>query len=412
MKEAEEIARALVADLRRPQDPADEPRVKVLLVDDVPANLLALHAVLEDEDLDLVDAHSGDEALKHILDGDYAVILLDVQMPGLNGYETAKLIKQRERSREIPIIFVTAVNKEDSYVLHGYEVGAIDYLFKPFDLNILKSKVRVFVDLYRAHAKLRIQNETLVMQAELVRTHAQLVHQSNLLLQEGDRYKDEFLDVVSHELRTPLNFIMGFASVLVDGVQGPLNDDQRSSLEKILEGTERMLALVNDLLDMAKIQAGKFELDCHPVHYAGLVKQVLADLAVTAESKGVTLIAQVDPDLRPNLDGQRIRQTLYNLVGNGIKFTPAGGTVRVTAAVEGDSLVTRVKDSGIGVSPENLPKLFRRFKQLDMSKTRAAGGTGLGLYITKTLVEGHGGTVGAESDPGDGSTFWFALPLV
>jgi signal transduction histidine kinase len=411
MLESEEIVEHKMVEMELEAAVMSLPKPKILLVDDVPANLVALNAILEDGDYTLVEAKSGAEALKCVLQDDFAVILMDVQMPEMSGYDAAKLIKKRKRSREIPIIFVTAVNKEDAYVVHGYQAGAIDYLFKPLDSGILKAKVEVFVQLYLAREQLRVQNEALRMQAELVAKHAELVTRTNELLEQSDRHKNEFLDVVSHELRTPLNFIMGFASVLVDEVQGPLNTTQQRSLEKILEGTERMLRLVNDLLDMAKLQAGKFQLDLQATEYAPLVAQVIDDLTPTAVSREVKLESDVHVHVAPYIDEQRLAQTLYNLVGNAIKFTPKGGSVRLKAYVKDAFLVTEVSDTGTGVSVEDIPKLFTRFKQLDMSKTRGAGGTGLGLYISKSFVESHGGTIGVDSELGKGSTFWFSLPL-
>jgi PAS domain S-box-containing protein len=230
-------------------------------------------------------------------------------------------------------------------------------------------------------------------------------------LKAADRYKDEFLSVISHELRTPLNFIIGFASVMYDGVDGPLTQGQHDHLGKILEGSDRMLALVDDLLDFAKLQAGKFQVDCRPTAYAPLVHNVISSLAPLAEAKQIRLVKDVQANVKLEIDGQRIVQVLMNLLSNAIKFTPAEGQIVVRAYVEGGALVTEVKDTGLGIVPADLPRVFEKFKQVDMSATRQAGGTGLGLSIAKALVEAHGGTIGAISDPGHGSTFWYRLPL-
>jgi PAS domain S-box-containing protein len=230
-------------------------------------------------------------------------------------------------------------------------------------------------------------------------------------LQELDRMKDEFLSVISHELRTPLNFIMGFASTLEDEVQGPLNDRQHEAIAKILNGADRMLVLVDDLLDFAKIQSGQLDLLVTATPYTPLVEEVLGLMAPLAERKGVALTNHVSADLAPAIDGARVAQILTNLVGNAIKFTAAGGQVDVRARVDGGQLLTEVRDTGLGIEPAERGKLFQRFRQLDMSHTREAGGTGLGLAISKALVEAHGGTIGVESQPGVGSTFWFRLPF-
>jgi PAS domain S-box-containing protein len=228
-------------------------------------------------------------------------------------------------------------------------------------------------------------------------------------LREADRHKDEFLSVISHELRTPLNFIMGFASTLEDEVQGPLNERQHAAVAKILSGSERMVGLVDDLLDVARMQAGSFMLLCEPTPVAPIVEDVLASLQPLAAAKGLTLAAEVAAP-PATLDPQRVAQVLTNLVANAIKFTDEGG-VRVRAEAAGDRLTVAVEDTGCGIDPADQPRLFRRFQQLDMTNTRKAGGTGLGLAISKALVEAHGGTIGVESRLGEGATFHFTLPL-
>ncbi|MFN3430447.1 MAG: ATP-binding protein [Candidatus Sericytochromatia bacterium] len=231
-------------------------------------------------------------------------------------------------------------------------------------------------------------------------------------LQELDRYKDEFLSVISHELRTPLNFITGFASTLADEVQGPLNERQHEAIDKILNGSDRMLMLVDDLLDFAKIQSGRFDLAPQPTAYDGLVAEVLGLLRPLADQKRLIVETDVQVAVPASLDGSRIAQVLTNLLSNAIKFTDAGGCVTVRAFVRDGALVTEVEDTGCGIAPEHHDKLFTHFQQLDMSNTRQAGGTGLGLAISKALVEAHHGRIGLTSEPDRGSTFWFTLPLV
>jgi PAS domain S-box-containing protein len=237
------------------------------------------------------------------------------------------------------------------------------------------------------------------------------LRQANTQLRQVDRYKDEFLSVISHELRTPLNFITGFASILDDEVDGPLTAKQHLHLGKILAGSDRMLSLVNDLLDFAKLQAGKFDLSPEPTPYAPLVDDVVTSMRPLADHQGVKLETDVQVPGAPVLDGVRVVQVLTNLISNAVKFTGRGGTIHINAAVEDGTLVTRVSDTGVGIAESDIPKLFNRFRQLDMSTTRAAGGTGLGLAISKALIEAHGGTIGVESAVGRGSTFWFRLPM-
>jgi PAS domain S-box-containing protein len=220
-------------------------------------------------------------------------------------------------------------------------------------------------------------------------------------LQAIDRYKDEFLSIISHELRTPLNFITASASMLEDGVSGPLTEPQLENVRRIMGGSERMLVLVEDLLDAAQLQAGRFDMHPRPTPYAPLVEEIVRQHTPFAEHKGTALTWELHLSATPVLDPMRIGQVLSNLLTNAIKFTPSGGRVTVRATERGDSLITEL----------DVPRLFTRFGQLDMSATRPAGGTGLGLAISRSIVEAHGGMIGVRSTPGQGSTFWVSLPL-
>lgn len=229
-------------------------------------------------------------------------------------------------------------------------------------------------------------------------------------LRQADQAKDEFLSVISHELRTPLNFIMGFGSILQDEVAGPLEPKQHEYLEKMLNGADRMLILVNDLLDLAKIQAGKLDLLPQKADFVPVAEEAYTNLKPLSDQKGLELSTELPEKLELIMDGPRILQVLMNLLGNAIKFTPAGGKILLRGRFEDDALLVEIVDTGIGIAAEDLPKLFTRFRQLDMSSTRQAGGTGLGLSISKAIVESHGGQIGVRSAKGKGSTFWFRLP--
>mgnify|MGYP001439456490 CR=1 FL=1 len=231
-------------------------------------------------------------------------------------------------------------------------------------------------------------------------------------LQQADVLKDQFISILSHELRTPINAITGFGSILDDEVVGPLTEQQHVYLHKMLAGADALLDLVNDLLDLSRIQAGRFHLSPQPYDFAMVVSEKLSSLQPLATPKHLHLINDVPQDL-PLLvgDAQRIGQVLINLINNAIKFTPDEGSIRVRACLDGQVLRCEIQDTGIGVAAKDLDKLFKPFTQVDMSSTRQAGGTGLGLTISKSLVEAHGGQIGVESQPGKGSTFWFTLPL-
>ncbi|MFN3429611.1 MAG: ATP-binding protein [Candidatus Sericytochromatia bacterium] len=248
--------------------------------------------------------------------------------------------------------------------------------------------------------------ERVRLTAEAERLQAEHIAQ----LQQADRYKDEFISVISHELRTPLNFIMGFASLLEDEVPGPLTTGQAEHVGKILHGADRMLALVDDLLDFARIRAGSFSLAPELAAFDVLVEDTASSVRPLAEAKGLTLRVEADRNLMARVDVQRVTQVVTNLLSNAIKFTERGGTVRVACRAEGGRVHCEVTDTGCGIAESDIPRLFRRFQQLDMSTTRQAGGAGLGLSIAKALVEAHAGDIGVRSRMGEGSTFYFSLP--
>jgi signal transduction histidine kinase len=231
-------------------------------------------------------------------------------------------------------------------------------------------------------------------------------------LRTENTHKDQFLGIISHELRTPLNAIMGFGSILDDDLAGPLTDQQHAYLAKILCGAEDMLGLVNDLLDMSRIQAGKFSITPSCLALEGVVEDVQADLAPTAAARDITLGLELAPNLPPVwADRQRLAQVLSNLVVNALNFTQAGGRVTVRARVAGKFVRFEVEDNGPGIERAAQADLFAPFTQVDMSDTRKVGGVGLGLSICKSLVEAHGGTIGVISDLGKGAIFWFTLPI-
>ncbi|HBN07212.1 MAG TPA: hypothetical protein DD435_00715 [Cyanobacteria bacterium UBA8530] len=249
----------------------------------------------------------------------------------------------------------------------------------------------------------RLEKERALMRIEKERIRA---------LKNADRLKDEFLSIISHELRNPLNAIMGFGSILDDELLGPLNPKQHELLSKLLHSSDRMLSLINDLLDFAKMRAGKFQISFHPTSYPPLVEEAVHLMEPQARAKGISIETSIDvPGDFFSLDGERIVQVLLNLLSNSIKCTPEGGKIFLRAFLEGDLLVTEVTDTGIGIAKEDLPRLFIPFQQLDMELTRKVSGTGLGLIISKGIVEAHGGKISAISPGlGKGATFTFSLP--
>ena len=549
-------------------------RPSILLVDDRPENLLALEALLEPLDAALVRANSGDEALKRILVQEFAVILLDVQMPGLNGFETAKLIKARERSRFIPIIFLTAISKDEQFVFEGYSVGAVDYMFKPFPPDVLRSKVSVFMDLYYKQQQIKEQEERLresqrrelelrhkarlgeteARMAEVVdsamdaiitfdadqritlfnaaaerlfcTTAAEAIGKSIgvffppafrnayleticavsaatkadqaageesrpaqvesftglraggdhipleasiscLQLPTGKSYtliardvterraaeealrsqavtlassageltalneelhrrqgeleramsaRNRFYASMSHELRTPINAIIGYNTLMLDHIFGPLNDKQQRGIERTHKAAKHLLELVNDILDLSKIEAGKMEVDLQQVEFPHLVEDLFVTVQPLADGKGSKLSMKMEGGPRTIIsDPRRLRQILLNLLSNAIKFGEGKPIDVICRPAEDDQFEIEVIDRGQGIPAEDVARIFDEFIQLSRPKRPQQPpqqeGTGLGLPISRGLAKLLGGSLQVESQPGEGSTFRLVVPM-
>ncbi|HEU4564980.1 MAG TPA: response regulator [Gemmatimonadaceae bacterium] len=570
----------------------------ILLVDDRPENLVALQAILEPLGQRLERATSGEEALRRILAKDFALIVLDVQMPGMNGFEVARLIKSRERSKHIPIIFLTAISKDERYVFEGYSVGAVDYIAKPFDPDILRSKVAVFVDLHQKGVELQRQAERLRaaerrelelrhradlaasetrlswiveaamdaiigMDAELTitafngaaeemfgrtareaigmpvgelfapacrddvlqriratpprggwlhaatrgmngrdaarwaangasggapggmaiaptapaavgapttyectgvradgttfpleaslstllllgaRSHAVIarditerkrqeamlreqaesleraladlrtaneeLHRRQEELERAMGARNRFYASMSHELRTPINAILGYTTLLLDNIYGALNERQEHSLGRVHKAATHLLELVNDVLDLSKIEAGKIELQVQPVPFPALVEDLFVTVRPMAEERGSEISHRHEGQGRTIVtDPRRVRQILLNLLSNAIKFGNGQPIVVVTRALEDGGIEVDVVDRGVGIAAENVPRIFDEFVQID--KPEGDPGTGLGLPISQRLALLLNGSLGVESTPGEGSTFRLRLP--
>ena len=545
-----------------------EDRVNILLVDDRPENLLALEAILEPLGQRLVRASSGEEALKRLLTMEFAVILLDVQMPGMNGFDTARLIKARERSRHIPIIFLTAISKEEAYVFEGYSVGAVDYMFKPFQPDMLRSKVAVFVDLYRKQEQIKHQDEllresekrelelrhraelretqarlaevvdgaldaivmfdekqrvTLFNEAaermfcvparevvgtsvgrlfpeaarerqiahilecgehepdetcastqplprqvtsflalrqtmeefpleasvsrlaegsrvvytligrdvtERVRAERELKEQAESLARTSDELRianDElqrrqaeleramnarsrFYASMSHELRTPINAILGYSTLLLENIYGPLSDKQAEGIQRTHKAAKHLLELVNDVLDLSKIEAGKIDIKLQPVSFPDLIEDLFVTVRPLADERGSTLTLEHQGDkMTIQSDPRRVRQILLNLLSNAIKFG-LGKPITVRAFIRGDGqFEVEVADQGIGIAPDDLTRIFDEFVQIGKGALQQEG-TGLGLPISKRLAILLQGELLVDSEVGKGSRFHLVLP--
>jgi len=394
--------------------------ISILVVDDQPRNVVALEAALAGLDCRLVKAHSGPDALKCVLAQDFAVIVLDVHMPGMDGFETARLIRSRERSQSTPIIFLTAYDRDTPRVMEGYRLGAVDYIYKPFDADILRAKVAIFVELFRQTAALqqrtaeltRVTADLVGREQQVVALNAQLLTRSTTM-ERASKHKSDFLSKMSHEIRTPLNAIIGFSEIMLDHDVTEISEEQRRTfLDHIQHSGHHLLGLVNDILDLSKIEAGRMDLSLERIALKEMLVGCVELIRALADPKQINLEAACEPDdAVVSVDPPRLKQILYNLLSNAVKFTAPGGEISVRAVVDSTEAVISVRDSGVGIRPEDVDLIFEPFRQAKAAgSTPHPEGTGLGLPLVRELVELHGGRVWVVSTPGVGSSFSFSLP--
>jgi signal transduction histidine kinase len=355
----------------------------VLLVDDRPENLMALEAILKPLGVRLVKARSGEEALLSLLRQTFAVILLDVQMPRLDGLQTAELIKHREQTRHIPIIFITALSRETAYIFKGYAHGAVDYLLKPVDPEILRAKVRVFCDLFVRGEEIRKQ----ALESEV---------------------KDVFLSAVVHELQTPLAAAKAQAQLALHQLGARrAQGGTAHALRVITQQIDRLGRLVGDLLDVNRLESGALELNPSEFDLAALASEVRERMQPMAGMHPIEVRASHPATVRGDRD--RIDQVISNLVSNAIRYSPGGGPIEVTVEKSGELAHVAVADHGLGVPKEAQELIFERYGRAHGPEL---GGLGLGLAISKGIVEQHGGRIWVVSAgrPGEGSTFHVEFP--
>ena len=404
--------------------------VSILIVDDEPKNLAVLETILDDPGYRLVRATSGEEALLALMAEEFAVLVLDVRMPGMSGFEVAQMVKERRKTARIPIIFLTAYYNEDQHILEGYVSGAVDYLHKPVNPAVLRSKVAVFAELHRkgraleaanmlllgeiaerrnAEAKLNQLNHTLDMR---VQERTAELQSSEARLRRADKRKDEFLATLAHELRNPLAPVRNAVELLKR--QGNEPDRVAWATQLVDRQVSALTRLIDDLMDVSRINRGRVDLQREVV----TLNQVLADAIETVrphvEAAGHDFVVLL-PDMALAVDADRTRlaQAFVNLLHNAAKYTDPGGRIEVGVIVEKGAATVTIRDTGIGIPSEHLESVFDMFSQVESALSRSRGGLGIGLSLTQRLVQMHGGSVKAYSDGiGKGSRFHVQLPLV
>ncbi|TMI93974.1 MAG: response regulator [Bacteroidetes bacterium] len=402
--------------------------IKILLVDDREDNLYSIEAIFEKDNYTIVKANSGREALKVLLkEQDFSLILMDVQMPDLNGFDTATIIYERDKLKDIPIIFITAFGYDEDYIFKGYKTGGVDYIYKPLNPEVLRMKVSVFVELYRKNQQLLLHEKRLLaanrsLQKEIeerksseekIRLLNEQLVQNNAHLKSVNEELDRFAYVASHDLQEPLRKILVFSDKIL--MKEKFDRESEKYFKKIIDSSKRMQILINDLLSLSRKSMSSS--DFEEINLDIIVKDVIAELEVQIEKNN----AHIHIDELPVIYAipALMRQLFYNLINNAIKFRRKtvdpvisiksemikGGS---NGTVHGDYYRITISDNGIGFDPKYSDEIFMVFKRLH--SYHEFEGSGVGLSICKKIVEKHNGSIRADGRPGDGSTFTISLP--
>lgn len=366
----------------------------ILIVDDSPENIISLQKVLEKNDFEVDTALSGEEALKKILKKSYVLIILDVQMPGMDGFEVAEAISGYSKAKETAIIFLSAATANVKLITKGYSSGGLDYISKPVDMNILLLKVKTF---YRIYEQSRALNEMQVaLRAEIE------------FRKEAERKKDEFISVASHELKTPMTSIKGYIQLLERSLDKDDKETIRTRLHKVQNQIEKLNLLIADLLDISKIESGKLKFNKQYFSFNDLLDHLIE--VMQQSNPHVKIIKKGSVEGRIYGDEMRIEQVIINFITNAIKYGPDGEEIHIISEVRGQDIYFSVRDFGIGMSEEHRQKVFEKFYRIEETSERFQG-LGIGLYICQEIIDRHKGKIGVESIPNEGSEFYFQIPL-
>ncbi|QNL52405.1 hybrid sensor histidine kinase/response regulator [Olivibacter sp. SDN3] len=367
----------------------------ILIVDDKQENLISLKKFLESNNFKVHTASSGEDALKKVLKTTYALIILDVQMPGMDGFEVAELISGYSKAVDTPIIFLSAVNTEKKFITKGYETGGIDYLTKPFDPDILLLKVKTFYRLFEQAQAMHNMQETLKQEIE----HRKLL----------ENKKDEFISIASHELKTPLTSVRGYLQLLERLPETTNNEKYKKYLAKTSAQLDKLRDLIDDLLDISKIESGKMKFNFQHIPIKKLVDNTIENISQMHPKHTFKRYGDVDTFIYG--DEMRLEQVLINYLTNAIKYSPNSTEIHIESKMTHDHKVQiGVRDFGIGIPPDKISNLFDKFYRVEESSYKFQG-LGMGLYICKEIIARHKGEYGVESELNKGSLFYFRLPL-
>jgi signal transduction histidine kinase len=387
--------------------------VNLLIVDDLTENLLALDALLQAPGVRVHQAESAEQALELLLRHEFALAILDVQMPGMDGFQLAELMRGTERTKQIPIVFVSAAGRELNYAFKGYESGAVDFMHKPLDAHAVRSKVSVFVDLYRSRKRLARQLEALEQSRREQEVLLDELRQTKAELEDAVRMRDDFMSIVSHELKTPLNTLI--LEVQLRKLQLSRNnlaafseERLRNMVDKDERQVQSLIRLIDDMLDVSRIRTGKLSIRPSRTDLAELVGNVVESFAAQMEACGCELRLERAESIIGVWDAFRIEQVLANLLTNAMRYG-AGKPVWVSVTSCADGACIEVRDHGIGISPQSLERIFCQFERAEGSEGSA--GLGLGLFIADQIVRAHNGRIQVQSEEGQGSQFRVLMPL-
>ncbi|RON24150.1 hybrid sensor histidine kinase/response regulator [Pseudomonas brassicacearum] len=388
-------------------------QAKLLIVDDLPENLLALEALIKREDRMVYKALSADEALSLLLQHEFAIAILDVQMPGMNGFELAELMRGTEKTKNIPIVFVSAAGRELNYAFKGYESGAVDFLHKPLDIHAVKSKVNVFVDLYRQSKAMKQQVEALEQSRREQEALLKQLQSTQLELEQAVRMRDDFMSIVAHEVRTPLNGLiletqLRKMHLARDNASAFTLDKMHAMVDRDERQIKSLIRLIEDMLDVSRIRTGKLSIRPNRFDLVQLVSNLLNNFKPQVEAAECSTRFTAEQPVVGNWDEFRIEQVISNLLTNALRY---GGKSQIDVRVyvqDGQARV-EVQDQGIGISEENQKRIFQQFERVS-AKTVVAG-LGLGLFISEQIVAAHGGSIAVESKINEGALFRVCLPL-